>query len=67
MTREEALAELALRYRVRLVLEVEHAGRWARLRGATMAAAPEEVGEVVRPLVELMLKRVLERLEHNDA
>jgi len=67
MTREEALAELAVRYRVRLVLEVEHAGRAAWLRGSTMAVAPEELGDAVRPLLGLMLKRLLARLEHTDA
>jgi len=66
MTRAEALEEFERRYRVRVVLEVEHAGRSAWIRGATMAPALEELGDAVRPLVGHMLLRVLERLEHND-
>jgi hypothetical protein len=59
MTREEAVAELARRWRFRLVCQVQHGDAGTELRGATMGETPAELRAAVHGLLDAMLDRAL--------
>jgi hypothetical protein len=59
MTEAEALGELGRRYRIRIVVELEHQDRQLQMRGSTMVEHPDQIGTGLVGLVELMAPRLL--------
>jgi hypothetical protein len=62
MTRAEAEEVLGQRYRIRILVELEHSdieGGLVQLKGSTMVERPEEIGVGIVGLVELMAPRLM--------
>jgi hypothetical protein len=59
MTEDEAAGELGRRYRIRILVELEHGDDCVQLKGSTMVERADQVGVGLVGLVELMAPRLL--------